>query len=131
MPAARTASAVCPLPSALYTCAVLIEAEAIPSEPAQLRGERLLVLAPHPDDEVIGCGGLVAQHLRERREVRVVVATDGAQAGAAETREEESRCVWRASAKSRRSISFVSPTVSSMSVPPRACARFSSRFVPI
>jgi LmbE family N-acetylglucosaminyl deacetylase/glycosyltransferase involved in cell wall biosynthesis len=70
---------------------VVIEAEAIPYEPAKLRGERLLVLAPHPDDEVIGCGGLVAQHLRERRTVRVVIATDGAQAGDAATREEESR----------------------------------------
>ena len=70
---------------------MLIEAEAIPYEPALLRGERLLVLAPHPDDEVIGCGGLVALHLRERREVRVVIATDGAQAGRAETREQESR----------------------------------------
>jgi LmbE family N-acetylglucosaminyl deacetylase len=70
---------------------VLIEAEAIPYEPALLRGERLLVLAPHPDDEVIGCGGLVALHLRERRTVRVVVATDGAQAGAAAARQEESR----------------------------------------
>jgi LmbE family N-acetylglucosaminyl deacetylase len=70
---------------------VLIEAEAIPYEPALLRGERLLVLAPHPDDEVIGCGGLVALHLREGRAVRVVVATDGAQGGAAEVRQEESR----------------------------------------
>lgn len=70
---------------------MLIEAEAIPYEPALLRGERLLVLAPHPDDEVIGCGGLVAQHLRDRRQVRVVVATDGAQAGEAAVREEESQ----------------------------------------
>ncbi|MDQ3280359.1 MAG: PIG-L family deacetylase [Acidobacteriota bacterium] len=70
---------------------MLTEAEAIPYEPALLRGERLLVLAPHPDDEVIGCGGLVAQHLREHRAVRVVIATDGAQAGEAATREEESR----------------------------------------
>ncbi|MEO8382903.1 MAG: PIG-L family deacetylase [Acidobacteriota bacterium] len=70
---------------------MLIEAEAIPYEPALLRGERLLILAPHPDDEVIGCGGLVAQHLLDRRPVRVVVATDGAQAGAASTREQESR----------------------------------------
>ncbi|HEX8168914.1 MAG TPA: PIG-L family deacetylase [Thermoanaerobaculia bacterium] len=69
----------------------MIEAESIPYEPAQLRGERLLVLAPHPDDEVIACGGLVAQHLRERRAVRIVVATDGAQAGEAAMREEESR----------------------------------------
>ncbi|MEA2344118.1 MAG: hypothetical protein QOF63_2287 [Thermoanaerobaculia bacterium] len=67
------------------------EAEAIPFEPQDLRGERLLVLAPHPDDEVIGCGGLVALHLREGRKVHVVVATDGAQAGNASQREAESR----------------------------------------
>jgi LmbE family N-acetylglucosaminyl deacetylase/glycosyltransferase involved in cell wall biosynthesis len=68
-----------------------MEAEAIPYEPAQLRGERLLVFAPHPDDEVIGCGGLVAQHLRERRAVRIVIATNGAEAGDVGVREEESR----------------------------------------
>jgi LmbE family N-acetylglucosaminyl deacetylase len=67
------------------------ESEAIPFDPLNLRGERLLVLAPHPDDEVIGCGGLVALHLRERRRVRVIVATDGAQAGDAATRESECR----------------------------------------
>lgn len=66
------------------------EADAIPYEAARLRGERLLVLAPHPDDEAIGPGGLVAQHLRERRPVRVVVATDGAQAGDGARREAES-----------------------------------------
>ena len=71
--------------------APVIEAETIPYEPAQLRGERLLVLAPHPDDEAIGCGGLVALHLREKRVVRIVVATDGAQGGTAERREQESR----------------------------------------
>ena len=70
----------------------MIEADAIPYEAARLRGERLLVLAPHPDDEVIGCGGLVAQHLREGRAVRIVIATDGAEANAgASDREEESR----------------------------------------
>ncbi|HEX2832932.1 MAG TPA: PIG-L family deacetylase [Thermoanaerobaculia bacterium] len=70
---------------------MLIEAEAIPYSPAQLRGERLLVFAPHPDDEVIGCGGLVAQHRLDGRAVRVVIATDGSGAGEAATREEESR----------------------------------------
>ncbi|HWS72633.1 MAG TPA: PIG-L family deacetylase, partial [Thermoanaerobaculia bacterium] len=68
-----------------------IESESIPYEPAALRGERLLVLAPHPDDEAIGCGGLVARHLREGRKVRVVIATNGAEAGDAAAREEESR----------------------------------------
>jgi len=70
---------------------IMPEAEAIPFEPQDLRGERLLVLAPHPDDEVIGCGGLVALHLRENRPVHVVVATDGAQAGDGAQREAESR----------------------------------------
>lgn len=60
----------------------MTEAEAIPFEASNLRGERLLVLAPHPDDEVIGCGGLLALHLREQRAVRVLVATDGAEATA-------------------------------------------------
>lgn len=69
----------------------MLESSAIPYESTPLRGERLLVLAPHPDDEVIGCGGLVAQHLREGRSVRIVIATDGAQAGDALAREEESR----------------------------------------
>jgi LmbE family N-acetylglucosaminyl deacetylase/cell division protein FtsB len=67
------------------------EAEAIPYEPSRLRGERLLVLAPHPDDEVIACGGLVAQHLRENRKVRIVIATNGAEQGDGSSREEESR----------------------------------------
>ena len=78
---------------------MIIEAEAIPYEPTRLRGERLLVLAPHPDDEVIGCGGITAQHVREGRKVRVVIATDGAEADAAagdrqsyrDLREQESR----------------------------------------
>src|SRR5215217_793092 len=74
-----------------YNAAVLIEAETIPYEPAQLRGERLLVLAPHPDDEAIGCGGLIAQHLREHRSVRIVIVTDGAEGGDAAAREEEAR----------------------------------------
>lgn len=70
---------------------MVTEAEAIPYEPSRLRGERLLVLAPHPDDEVIACGGLVAQHLRENRKVRIVIATNGAEQGDASSREEESR----------------------------------------
>jgi LmbE family N-acetylglucosaminyl deacetylase/glycosyltransferase involved in cell wall biosynthesis len=67
------------------------ESQAIPYETQDLRGERLLVLAPHPDDEVIGCGGLIALHLREGRQVRIVIVTDGAEAGEATVREEESR----------------------------------------
>jgi LmbE family N-acetylglucosaminyl deacetylase len=63
------------------------ESEAIPYEALNLRAERLLVLAPHPDDEVIGCGGVVFQHLREGRAVRVAVATDGVEAAPGEDRD--------------------------------------------
>jgi LmbE family N-acetylglucosaminyl deacetylase len=76
----------------------MIESEAIPYDASPLLGERLLVLAPHPDDEVIGCGGVVAQHLASCRAVRIVIATDGAaaadvvdRAAYSEQRERETR----------------------------------------
>lgn len=39
----------------------------------------VLVLAAHPDDEVIGAGGMLAHHAERGHEVVVVHATDGAQ----------------------------------------------------
>ena len=38
---------------------------------------RVLVLAPHPDDEAAGPGGTLALHRRQGDPVRVVVVTDG------------------------------------------------------
>lgn len=38
---------------------------------------RALVLAPHPDDETLACGGTVAALARTGTDVRVVVVTDG------------------------------------------------------
>lgn len=37
----------------------------------------LMVLAPHPDDEVFGCGGLIQRALAAGKKVDVVVVTDG------------------------------------------------------
>lgn len=42
-----------------------------------LRARRLLVVAPHPDDEVIAAWGLMRQLLRRRARVEVLVVTDG------------------------------------------------------
>lgn len=41
------------------------------------RPVRTLVFAPHPDDEVLGCGGTIALQAAAGAEVRVVVMTDG------------------------------------------------------
>lgn len=37
----------------------------------------LLIIAPHPDDEVLGCGGLMARSLRSGQDVSVLFLTDG------------------------------------------------------
>jgi LmbE family N-acetylglucosaminyl deacetylase len=37
----------------------------------------LVVIAPHPDDESLGCGGLIAEACAGRRHVRVVILSDG------------------------------------------------------
>jgi LmbE family N-acetylglucosaminyl deacetylase len=58
---------------------------------------RVLVFAPHPDDEVFGCAGAILQHAADGDEVRVIIATDGAFGGGedprhyASTRQAESR----------------------------------------
>jgi len=38
---------------------------------------RVLVIAPHPDDEVLGVGGTIARHAAEGAEVTVLIATKG------------------------------------------------------
>lgn len=38
---------------------------------------RVLILAPHPDDETLACGGAAALHARAGADVRLVVVTDG------------------------------------------------------
>ncbi|MDM0114041.1 PIG-L family deacetylase [Variovorax sp. J22R133] len=40
-------------------------------------GARAVVVAPHPDDEVLACGGLLAQLAALQREICVIAVTDG------------------------------------------------------
>ncbi|RLI41413.1 hypothetical protein DRO69_11590 [Candidatus Bathyarchaeota archaeon] len=39
--------------------------------------KRIVVFAPHPDDETFGCGGTIAKKISEGYEVLIVVMTDG------------------------------------------------------
>lgn len=48
---------------------------------------RVLVFAPHPDDEIFGCGGAIALLQQQGAEIEVVVLTDGAGFAEADARQ--------------------------------------------
>ncbi len=54
------------------------EDKLIPYAASDLTGKRVLALAPHPDDESIGCGGALALHADAGDPVKVVFMTNGA-----------------------------------------------------
>ena len=54
------------------------ERRLLPYEATRLSARRVLVVAPHADDETLGCGGTLAGLLRDGAAVEVLVATDGA-----------------------------------------------------
>jgi LmbE family N-acetylglucosaminyl deacetylase len=46
-------------------------------QPESMNSQDTLVIAPHPDDETLGCGGLIARLCASGAKVRVVAVTDG------------------------------------------------------
>ncbi len=42
-----------------------------------LEGPEVLVLSPHPDDDVFGCGGTIIRHLAQGHRVSIAYLTDG------------------------------------------------------
>jgi LmbE family N-acetylglucosaminyl deacetylase len=57
---------------------ILAAAERLPlCDLADLQGRGLVVIAPHPDDESLGCGGLIAGWRARGNDARVVVLSDG------------------------------------------------------
>ena len=42
-----------------------------------MENKRILVFAPHPDDEILGCGGTIAKNISEGNEVFICVVTKG------------------------------------------------------
>ena len=56
-----------------------METKFIPYESVRkLSGTRVLVLAPHPDDEVFGCAGAIMRHVAAGEQVTAHIVTDGA-----------------------------------------------------
>jgi len=49
---------------------------------------RVLVISPHPDDESIGCGGTLCQHVNDGDGVAVIFLTSGEAGGHGRTREQ-------------------------------------------
>ena len=49
-----------------------------PGQTTQVDARRVLVLAPHYDDEVLGCGGLLSRLVQAGAQVQVLFLTDGA-----------------------------------------------------
>ena len=41
------------------------------------RGSKIVIFAPHPDDETFGCGGYIQKAVQAGAEVRIVVVTNG------------------------------------------------------
>jgi LmbE family N-acetylglucosaminyl deacetylase len=69
-----------------------LEAQLIPYTAIQgIEARSVLVLAPHPDDEVFGCGGAILRHVLAGARVDVVVVTDGELGGPADQRQAESQ----------------------------------------
>ena len=42
-----------------------------------MAGRRVLVVAAHPDDEILGCGGTLARHVRAGDTVRALILCEG------------------------------------------------------
>ena len=58
-------------------CITFPEMDILPYQTTSLVGEKVIVFAPHPDDETFGCGGAIAAHCKHGDRVKVIVLTNG------------------------------------------------------
>lgn len=54
------------------------EINRVPYKAGWVSARRILVAAPHPDDETLACGGALCRYVKEGTETYVLVLTDGA-----------------------------------------------------
>lgn len=68
---------------------MLLETELVPYSLSMPPGERVLVLAPHPDDETFGMGGSLRLLTESGKQVKVIVLTSGEKADPKVTEKQE------------------------------------------
>ena len=39
--------------------------------------DRILVVAAHPDDEMLGCGGTIIEHIKRKDKVGIIIVSEG------------------------------------------------------
>jgi LmbE family N-acetylglucosaminyl deacetylase len=70
----------------LWAWAIGVAGTLLPRRPVSRWGssgsERVVVIAPHPDDEAMGCAGTLVRHHQRGDSVRIVFITDGSQSRA-------------------------------------------------
>ncbi len=82
-----------------------MENKLIPYQATQcIKADSVVVFAPHPDDEVFGCGGAILRHVAAGVTVQVVIVSDGAY-GAEE--EKKSRVIAEREAESRKAAAIL------------------------
>lgn len=63
---------------ALVACPCPAATEWLPATPVTLSAaDRVMILAPHPDDEVLGCGGIIQQCVAQKLPIQIVYFTYG------------------------------------------------------
>lgn len=72
--------------------------------------KNVLVVAPHADDEILGCGGVIAKHLEVGDQVFIAIMTNAA-VGAPELFDAEAIEIVRAEAKRSHALMNVTETV--------------------
>ena len=58
----------------------VLESDIIPYHLSPPPGEKIIILAPHPDDETLGCGGTIRLLRKSGKQVKVIFLTSGDQA---------------------------------------------------